>query len=67
MAERLPLVLGDDLKQQELQAGDSISLPANDVGSVLFSIDGVAFTEQTPLVGTTGWLVNDEGTLIVVG
>lgn len=41
--------------------------PATAIGNVLFSIDGSNFTEETPLTGTTGWLVNSEGTLIVTG
>lgn len=37
-------------------------------GQVLYSIDGNSFTAQLPLTSTSsGWLVNDNGILLVVG
>lgn len=43
-------------------------LPAADsVGQVLFSVDGLTFSRQQPMTSTDGWLVNDEGHLLVVG
>jgi hypothetical protein len=44
------------------------SLPsATQVGQVLFSVDGANFTVRQPLTSCEGWLVNNEGVLIVVG
>jgi hypothetical protein len=40
---------------------------ASQVGEVLFSTDGVALSSELPLTNDTGWMVNDEGTLLVVG
>ena len=37
------------------------------VGSVLYSVDGGAPTMEVPLTGDAGWLVNDDGILLVVG
>lgn len=41
--------------------------PATDVGQVLFSVDGSTFTVRQPITTEEGWLVNDEGHLLVVG
>ena len=43
------------------------SVPATQVGEVLFSKDGVSFTPEVPIVSCGGWLLNEECTLIVVG
>lgn len=44
------------------------SLPATQVGQVAFSCDGVTFTAELPITNeTTGWIINDEGILIVNG
>lgn len=44
------------------------ALPAaTDVGQVLFSLDGLTFEVAQPLTSDQGWLVNDEGTLLVAG
>lgn len=41
---------------------------ADQLGQVMFSIDGAFFTKQMPLTGgDSGWLVNDDGNLLVVG
>lgn len=36
------------------------------IGHVLLSLDGVNFTSECPLIGD-GWLVNENGFLLVVG
>lgn len=42
--------------------------PANMIGQVLFSIDGLAFTRQMPMTTTSGgWISNDVGLMIVLG
>jgi hypothetical protein len=38
-----------------------------EVGQVLFSVDGAAFTSELPVTTQQGWLVNAEGILIVQG
>jgi hypothetical protein len=69
-------VLGDDLANKTYV--DSVAgtgVPATQIGQVLFSINGSAFTAQLPLTapnvpsvpGSAGWLVNDLGILMVVG
>ncbi len=40
---------------------------ATDEGQVLYSLDGLTFTAQQPLVSSDGWLTNDDGILLVVG
>lgn len=46
----------------------SASLPsASDVGQILFSVDGSTFEVRLPITTDEGWLVNDEGHLLVVG
>lgn len=71
MVLRIPVVVSDDCELEELQPGDSISggaLPAaTQVGQVLFSIDGSSFTVELPVTNPFGWIVNDEGILIVNG
>lgn len=41
--------------------------PATSIGQVLCSTNGTTFAPQQPLTCTDGWLVNDEGHLLVVG
>jgi hypothetical protein len=41
--------------------------PATQVGQILFSKDGSTFTVELPITTSGGWLVNNEGTLLVVG
>lgn len=41
--------------------------PATAVGQVLFSVDGSTFTVQQPLTSQQGWLVNNDGILLVSG
>jgi hypothetical protein len=44
------------------------SLPsATQVGQILASIDGSNFSVQLPLTSCEGWLLNEEGVLLVVG
>lgn len=41
--------------------------PAGDFGQVLISVDGATFEARQPITSEAGWLVNDEGHLLVVG
>lgn len=41
--------------------------PATDLGQVLFSVDGKTFEPRLPVTTDEGWLVNDEGHLLVAG
>jgi hypothetical protein len=41
--------------------------PATQVGQVLYSVDGLTFTVQQPLTSKQGWLVNNDGELLVCG
>ena len=43
-----------------------VPLPT-EVGQVLFSVDGLLFTNELPVTTQQGWLVNAEGILIVQG
>ena len=43
------------------------SIPATQVGQVLFSVDGSTFTAETPVTADGGWLVNAHGIQIVNG
>jgi len=45
----------------------SIKYTAAAIGQILISIDGVTFEPRTPLTTDEGWLVNNQGTLLVVG
>lgn len=72
MTVRTPLVIiGGQVAQ--LPAGDTISgaggVPApTQVGQMLVSVDGASFAAALPLTSTSaGWLVNDQGYLLVVG
>jgi hypothetical protein len=56
-----PTSAGDDFNQ-DLQAGG-----ASCVGQVLYSVDGLGVTAEKPVTSPGGWLVNDAGTLLVVG
>jgi hypothetical protein len=47
-------------------SGDALP-PATQVGQVLSSIDGSTFEVQLPLTSCNGWLLNDDGVLLVVG
>lgn len=40
--------------------------PSTAIGEVLYSTDGVSFTVHTPVTSSSGWLVNNDGTLLVV-
>lgn len=42
--------------------------PSTQAGQVLSSVDGLVFTANLPLTTTdSGWLVNEDGILLVVG
>lgn len=61
MATRKPLVLDNDLKVQELQAGDDVgaALPTpTQAGQVLYAATIAAFTVELPMIGPQGWLVS---------
>ena len=51
---------------EKLAISSSISQPSQ-VGQILFSVDGLSFTPETPVTSQQGWLVNEEGILIVNG
>jgi len=58
--------------QDVLKDLDTFVLPAPTViGQVLYTLNGTSFTVETPLVadgdGGAGWLINDDGILLVVG
>jgi len=47
-------------------SGTGTGLPnANQVGQVLYSVDGINFKAETPITSANGWLVNDQGYLLV--
>lgn len=46
-------------------AVESVPAPTGP-GQVLYSIDGTTSAFRTPLTSSDGWLVNDEGVLLVV-
>ena len=49
-------------------ATDDLALvPAFEIGQVYISTDGQELTLQQPLVSEDGWLINDNGELLVVG
>lgn len=42
--------------------------PAENVGNVLFSVDGETWSSQKPLASDSGgWMTNDNGILLIVG
>ncbi|MCK5495746.1 MAG: hypothetical protein KAI80_04990 [Hyphomicrobiaceae bacterium] len=41
--------------------------PASQVGQVVFSVDGLTFLRELPVTDQHGWLVNNNGILIVNG
>lgn len=45
---------------------DQDFLSATQIGQVPFSLDGITFTAQLPLTNEFGWMVNDDGILIVI-
>lgn len=45
--------------------GDT-NLTATQIGQVLYSVDGTTFTAELPLTNDNGWMVNDDGLLLVV-
>lgn len=47
--------------------GGSGTVPATAIGQVLFTVDGTAFAAEQPLTSDQGWLVNNQGILLVTG
>jgi hypothetical protein len=45
----------------------ALSAAASQVGEVYYSTNGTSFSNELPLTNAAGWMVNDEGTLLVVG
>jgi len=60
------LVAFIDGQAKSLTAGGGAMPPATEIGQVLFSEDGATFTAETPLTSCEGWLVNNDGILLVV-
>ena len=54
------------LKTNQVSGGGSGLPPATSEGQVLYSEDGATFTAEQPLTSQDGWLVNDQGILIIV-
>ena len=52
---------------KSLTLGSGALPPATQVGQVLFSVSGSTFTVELPVTSAEGWLVNNEGILIVNG
>lgn len=53
---------------QLLATGGGALPPATQIGQVLFSVNGTTFTVEQPLTEYGGgWLINDDGELIVTG
>jgi hypothetical protein len=62
----------DDLERRveylETQESNfSAMLPPTEIGQVIYTTDGATWSAELPLTGPYGWLVNDDGILIVVG
>jgi hypothetical protein len=47
------------------EGGGGVPIAAQTVGQVLFSINGSTFTPSLPITSNQGWLVNDQGILVV--
>lgn len=60
-ADRLQLAL----EEIDSQLGAGVS--PDDIGDVLYSVDGSNFTSETPIVSCGGWLVSETGLHIVQG
>ena len=48
------------------EGGSDMPIPTQE-GQVLFAVSAAEFTVELPLTGEYGWLVNDDGILMVVG
>lgn len=67
--------VGDDVTAADDPGNDATKVtiaaaafpPANDIGQVLLSVDGATFEVRLPITSEAGWLVNDDGHLLVVG
>jgi len=57
--------VGGQVRSLTQQGGGALP-PATQVGQVLFSADGTSFTVEVPITSCDGWLVNDDGVLLVV-
>lgn len=60
-------VLGTDAVNKNYVDAFSGLPAATQIGNVLYSLNGATFTNQTPLTSTEGWLVMEDGVLMVVG
>lgn len=47
--------------------GGGASIPATKEGQVLYSEDGSTFVPRTPITGNFGWMINEQGQLLVRG
>ena len=54
-------------RREYLERGESDLPTPTEVGQVLFARDAGQFTVEMPLTGPYGWLVNNDGILLVVG
>jgi hypothetical protein len=45
--------------------GAGVAVAAERVGQVLYSVDGATFEARTPITTRQGWLVNNQGLLLV--
>ncbi len=58
---------GNDATLVNVVGGGGALPPPDQVGQVILSLDGVTFETRQPITTEAGWLVNDEGHLLVVG
>jgi len=54
------------VRHLETVEADALSNSGGQIGEVLFCVDGERFTAELPLTGIAGWLVNADGTLLIV-
>ena len=58
--------LQDALEELDAAVADGyVNVAAECVGQVFFSVDGLTFQPALPITSSQGWLVNDQGLLIV--
>lgn len=61
-------VLNDGNGNEQIKISSTGSLPPPICfGQILFAADGTLFQPELPLTGCAGWLVNDNGILLVTG
>ncbi len=58
--------LYDAIGEYDPRGGGALP-PTSEVGQVLYSENGTSLTVQTALTSCDGWLVNDQGLLLVKG